>query len=240
MKKALPALLLALTLSASLSVASAHGDPNFTVGHGRYVPGELVEIRLTNDGDTTVSMGEIWTIEQVGGDGSTFYQWPAEELELAPGEERVWMWDQLINNCYGECVNVREGDPAPAGQYEVTVAADGYEHKIVFRLGQYFTIGFEGRPQAKFVVFVTTQPEVDQMTAEAAAEDKTLLINGIVRGRKAYNPDWDISMGSNSIELGEVAIEVCDGSPYYVNRHRRQWKGERWCPWSSYVERVGR
>ena len=239
MKKTLLAILLAFAFLASLSAASAHGDAGLSV-EGRHVPGEIVEIRLTNDGDSPVTMGEIWTIDQAAGDGSTFYQWPAEELQLDPGEELVWAWDQLINNCYGECVNVREGDPAPAGRYDVTVTADGYEHHISFRLGQYFTIGFEGRPQAKFIVFVTTQPEVDRMTAEAAAEDKTLLINGVVRGRKDYNLDWDFSVGSNSIELGEVAIEVCDGSPYYVNRHRNEWKGERWCPWSSYVERVGK
>jgi hypothetical protein len=37
-----------------------------------------------------------------------------------------------------------------------------------------------------------------------------------------------------------VAIEVCDGNPRYVQRHRDEWRGETWCPWSSYVEKVGR
>ena len=239
MKRALTGLFVAMALLAPAG-ASAAGDPGLSVGHGRYVPGELVEIKLTNDGTSPVTMGDTWRIERADGDGSTFYQWPEEELEIAPGDERVWRWDQLINNCYGVCQNVRAGDPAPAGRYDVSLSVDGYEHHTSFRLGQYFTIGFEGRPQAKFVVFVTSQPEVDQMTAEAAAEDKTLIVSGIVRGRKEYNLDWGFSMGSNSIELGEVFIEVCDGSPYYVDRHRKEWKGERWCPWSSYVERVGR
>jgi hypothetical protein len=47
-------------------------------------------------------------------------------------------------------------------------------------------------------------------------------------------------MGPSSIVLGEVFVEVCDGDPNYVERHRREWLGERWCPWSSYVKREGR
>ena len=239
MKKTLTTFVTAIALLVPAG-ASAVGDPGLSVGHGRYVPGELVEIRLRNDGTSSVTMGDTWTVEQANGDGSTFYQWSEGDLEIGPGEERVWQWDQRINACYGACQNVREGDPAPAGRYDVTVTADGYEHHASLRLGQYFTIGFESRPQAKFSVFVTTQPEVDEMTAEATTDDKTLIVSGIVRGRKDYNLDWDISMGSASIVLGEVFVEVCDGSPYYVNRHRKEWRGERWCPWSSYVERVGR
>jgi hypothetical protein len=46
-------------------------------------------------------------------------------------------------------------------------------------------------------------------------------------------------MGPHSIVLGEVFVEVCDGSPFYVQRHRKEWLGERWCPWDSYVKRIG-
>jgi hypothetical protein len=40
--------------------------------------------------------------------------------------------------------------------------------------------------------------------------------------------------------LGEVFIEVCDAAPRYVERHKKAWLGERWCPWSSYVSKTGR
>jgi hypothetical protein len=78
------------------------------------------------------------------------------------------------------------------------------------------------------------------METEAAAEEKTLIVSGVVRRPQRYNPDWRFAMRSGSIVLGEVFIEVCDGSPKYVQRHRSEWLGERWCPWSSYVEKVGR
>ncbi len=199
-----------------------------------------VEIRLENRGNTTETVGETWDLDYLDGEGSALYLWPEDELELEPGESLVWTWDQRVNQCYGECVNVREGDPAPPGRYQVTTTIEGVDKTVKFGLGQVFTIGFEGRPEAEFVVYATTQPEIDQMTAEAAAEEKTLIVSGIVRkGRPSFNPEWRISMGPNSILLGEVFIEVCDGSPYYVQKHRDDWLGERWCPWSSYVKRVG-
>jgi hypothetical protein len=47
-------------------------------------------------------------------------------------------------------------------------------------------------------------------------------------------------MGTRSIVLGQVFTEVCDASPTYVQNHRADWLGRRWCPWSSYVKRAGR
>ena len=222
------------------ATASPVYNPKFDAPPGRHVLGEPVEIELVNEGTTAITMGETWDLTYLDGDGSAFYQWPTDELELKPGERLVWTWDQRVNQCYGECQNVRQGDPAPAGRYEVTTTIDGYEETATFTLGQYFTVGFTSRQKIEYVVYVATQEEVDLMTAEAAAEDKTLIVSGLVQKKRPYNSFWNFTMGPRSIELGEVFIEVCDGSPWYVQKHRDDWLGERWCPWSSYVKRVGR
>jgi hypothetical protein len=78
------------------------------------------------------------------------------------------------------------------------------------------------------------------MRREAAAEDKTLIVSGIVRDAARYNPDWSYTMGPGTIVLGEVFTEVCDANPNHVENNRRAWMGQRWCPWSSYVEREDR
>ena len=205
------------------------------------VLGEEVPIRLVNKGTTTITMGKTWDLSWLGGEGGAFYQWPDDQLSLAPGESRVWEWDQRVNACYGECQNPRAGDPAEAGRYEVTTTVDGMETSVEFNLGQYFTLGFRQREHLEFTVFVATQPEIDQMVDEAHTDDDTdLITSGIVRGSRRYNPDWKFTMGPYSIVLGEMFIEVCDASPGYVQRHRREWMGERWCPWGSYIKRVGR
>ena len=229
--------LLAVAGSASASQVSVY---DFAT-EKRHVLGEAVPIRLVNDGTTTITMGKTWDLTWLNGDGTAFYQWTDGELELAPGESRVWTWDQRVNACYGECQNVSPGDPAEAGRYEVTTTIDGIETSLRFSLGQYFTLGFRERQRIEFVVFVATQPEIIQMTDQAHTEDDTESItSGIVRGRRSYNPDWNFSMDPYSIVLGDMFIEVCDASPWYVQRYRSEWMGERWCPWGSYVKRVGR
>jgi len=212
---------------------------DFSVGN-RHVLGDPIAIRLTNPGKTTVTMGKTWDLNWLDGDGSAFYQWPDEEVELEPGESRVWTWDQRINACYGECQNVREGDPAEPGRYAVTTTFDAMSITIRFSIGQYFTLGFDQREKIEFAVFVAEQPQIDQMTDQAHADEKTLITSGVVRKGGRYNPDWNFTMGPYSIALGEVFMEVCDGSPWYVQKHRKEWLGERWCPWGSYVKRVGR
>lgn len=205
------------------------------------VLGEPAPIRLVNKGTTTITMGKTWDLQWLNGEGTAFYQWADDELVLAPGESRVWDWDQRVNACYGECQNVRAGDPAEAGRYEVTTTVDGVEETVQFNLGQFFTLGFRTREHLEFTVFVAEQPQIQQMTVEAHADDGTdLITSGIVRKARRYNSDWKFSMGPYSIELGEMFIEVCDGSPWYVQRHRSEWMGQRWCPWSSYVKRVGK
>jgi len=228
---------LAMTAAAPASPVYVY---DFEAGKRHVVGGDPVPIRLVNTGTTTITMDPTWDLEWLTGEGSAFYQWPEDELTLAPGESREWTWDQRVNACYGECQNVRPGDPAEAGRYRVTTTLDGMDVATEFNLGQYFTLGFDQREKIEFVVFVAEQPQIDQMFDEAHTDDKMLITSGLVRTGRKYNPDWNFTMGPYSIELGEMFVEVCDGSPWYVQKHRKDWLGERWCPWSSYVKRVGR
>lgn len=202
------------------------------------VLGDEVVFSLYNDGTRSVTMGNVWDVHSLDDGGSAQYYWPQEQLEVDPGEVVAWKWDQRVGSCYGICQNIRAGDPAPAGRYEVTTTIDGDEVALRFNIGQFFTLGFRER-EAEFSLFVSTQPQIDEMSAEAAAEEKTLIVSGIVRRKKPFNPPWHYAMGQRSIELGEVFVEVCDAAPEYVEANRREWRGQRWCPWSSYVDRVG-
>lgn len=243
-------ILLALSLVAvSLSGASASPlpDPELSVAHERNVLGKVTTLTLSNEGSAELQLTSPWVIvdrrteEQV-----SHYDFSDEELVLAPGEQVVWEWMQ-DDACYGICRNVRAGEPVGAGLYESIVEAgdDRSRLQVGFQLGRYFTVGFRCNDTGDcdwdpFVVYVNTPNEVAQMEAEAAAGEKTLIVSGIVRSRQPYNPNWKFAMRPGSIVLGEVFIEVCDGSPRYVQQHRDEWFGDRWCPWSSYVEKVGR
>ncbi len=236
------ALLVAMS-GGVLAQAVAPAEPELTTSRRRYVVGKPVEITLMNQAEYELSFENPWRIERRVADGvETVATITWDDQTLTQGERRTVLWDQRTGDCHNACdATDKKREQVPAGRYYAVVETQDGVVEAPFTIGQYFTVRFESRPKIEFVVFVASQPEVEQMTAEAAAEDKSLIVSGIVRrGRKGYNPDWRFTMGPRSIVLGEMFIEVCDASPFYVQRHLSDWEGERWCPWSSYVERVGR
>jgi hypothetical protein len=202
--------------------------------------GQPVTITLTNRSDRPLEFFGVWEIRNAKGENVASYAWRNDERTIAPGASRTWRWDGMPNHCGADgCTAV--GDTPPAGKYQAVVRTRAGEITTDFLTGRYFTLGFESRPGTTFTVYVAKQKAVQQMDEEARSEEKTLIVSGIVQlGRRGYNSDWSFYMGPRSIVLGEMFIEVCDGSPYYVQRHRKEWKGQRWCPWSSYVMRAGR
>lgn len=233
--------LVVLALVGTAVPSSARDSSRFRADKQRYEIGEAITIIYTNNTDHDVRMSKTWRIGEWQTDHQVaFYQWPDAERVVAAGDSRSWTWHQLGPACYGECQNVWEGEQVTAGRYGVIASFDRVQRHDVFSIGSYFTLGFEGNEDASFVVYVAQQPEIDQMNAEAQAEDKTLIVSGVVRKGEPYNRPWTYVMGARSIVLGEVFIEVCDGAPEYVEENRDEWLGQRWCPWSSYVARAGR
>lgn len=225
------------------AVASGGGVEQ-TTSHHRNVVGKVVGITLQNYEQSAVTLDGAWTITDVRtGKQVSHYDFAEDQRELGPGEAIEWEWMQ-DDACYGICRNVRAGEPVGPGIYEASVETSLGTSTRRFHVGRYFTVGFRcGDTDCgwdDFVVYVNTPDEVAQMETEASSSDKTLIVSGIVRSRKPYNRNWRFSMAPGSIVLGEVFIEVCDANPRYVQRHRSEWFGERWCPWSSYVEKVGR
>ena len=213
----------------------------FGADRDEYEIGEPVTIRLVNNSGAAIRMSKRWRIGPWRTDQElASYHWSEAERTVAPGEIREWTWDQLGPRCYGECQNVWAGEQVDAGRYALVAFINGRRVQDTFDIGAYFTLGFEGNEGASFVVFVAKQPEIDQMNEEAQKEDKTLIVSGKIWRGKPYNPTWSYIMGPRSIVLGEVFIEVCDAAPEYVEAHRDEWLGQRWCPWNSYVARAGR
>lgn len=204
-------------------MAQGGGDATFETGRERYAPGRVVVLTLSNEGSAPIELTGDWTIARAG-ETQANKVW-AEHTTVAPGETRSWRWESV--------------EP---GRYVAIAPTSAGELRASFDIGRYYTIGFDQLPDEYFVVFARDAAVMEQMDAEAEAQaqDKTLIVSGIVRGAQGYNPDWSYVMGPGSIVLGEAFIEVCDASPHYVEENRSDWMGERWCPWSSYVAKRGR
>lgn len=201
------------------------------------VVGETIPIILENKSDEPIEMTRAWNIFAARSESNVpiaTYHWTAEEATIPPGDKRVWKWAQHAG-CFGACDQPFVGDRVMPGPYRVQV-----ESVVRSHIGQFFQVGFDHLEGETFTVFVNRADDIEAMTAEAAAEDKTQMVTGIVRDARRYNSPWEFTMGPGSIILAEVSVEVCDADPYYVQDHKRSWMGERWCPWSSYVAAVGR
>lgn len=232
--------ILLIALGALLPVtAAAGGEVTLTTSTHRYVADiEPVEIILRNDTSETVTT-TTWTIHDLRArEPVAEYRWDGTEIQ--PGEELTWSWTQE-RICEGVCPEPwPEEERTYPGRYSVVAKTSTGNHVTHFRIGQYFRLGFEAQPALSFTVFVDRLNDINKMTEEALAVDKTKIVSGLVRKQRSYNPDWNFTMGPGSIILGEVFVEVCDASPSYVQRHRADWLGRRWCPWDSYVAAVGR
>lgn len=225
----------------SLPVASPAGEAVFQVHLKRHHrPGAPVIAVLQNLSDERQRMESPWTITRAkSGEVVAQYHWTKGERWLAPGETAIWEWDQREGAYSTEPSPPDDEARVGPGGYVLTIDEDNPRLTRRFQIGRYFTLGFDQRDD-EFVVFVNERKPIRLMKAEAKAEDKTLIVSGIVRGEARYNRDWSYTMGPGSIVLGEVFIEVCDADPNYVERHKKKWLGERWCPWGSYVLKTGR
>ncbi|MEZ5318076.1 MAG: hypothetical protein R2752_11800 [Vicinamibacterales bacterium] len=92
--------------------------------------------------------------------------------------------------------------------------------------------------QVRFRVFVTDPTAIDQLLALRQGTSRASIPNGrILRGPGAggHNAPYSWHLDDRDIELAETAIELCDGSPRYVESHVADYVDTvgRYCPWGA-------
>jgi hypothetical protein len=88
----------------------------------------------------------------------------------------------------------------------------------------------------RFVVR-TSDPETIRLAEEnLAGRNGTFPMGSVKAGNGGFNAPWTWHLDPSSLQFVEVAIEVCDGRPSYVEAHQSEYA--RYCPWGARV--VGR
>jgi hypothetical protein len=98
----------------------------------------------------------------------------------------------------------------------------------------------------KNALFLATTSE-SEIIMRARAEltkpeaERRLHINGRIAEGNDGNLGWNWHFVDNEWSLEEISIEVCDGSPQYVEENLDEWlstvPGSLFCPWHSFVLR---
>jgi hypothetical protein len=233
---------LAATFMAVALPSSAGQGMTVSSDHPRYVHGERVLLRAVNDSGGSVRVEDpIEIVSYNSGETVASYSWNGSDT-LHRGDAIEWNWDQWKGHCADPCAHpeIYPPDLVDPGRYLARVQTSlGTFESEPFSIGEYFTLGFRGS-DARFSIFSIDRETIDKLRAEAEAEEKTLIVSGVVvRTRASYNEQWPFSLRPRTIEAGETFAEVCDATPRYVARHLEEWARQRWCPWSSYVLAVG-
>jgi hypothetical protein len=90
----------------------------------------------------------------------------------------------------------------------------------------------------QFKVWVTNPAAVARLTALHRGEPGGRIPNGRLRrgpGRASHNAPYSWHLDPVDIEIVELAIELCDGSPSYVESNVPEYADRilRYCPWGA-------
>ena len=100
------------------------------------------------------------------------------------------------------------------------------------------------RPFTEFIVAVGEESFVvrasDPETIRLGHENirgaiSVFPIGPLRRGDGGFNTPWSWHLDPDRVRFTEVAIEVCDGAPSYVEEHVDEYAQIGYCPWGGRV-----
>ena len=103
--------------------------------------------------------------------------------------------------------------------------------------GEFFTVQVVNE---RFEIFVTNPETIRLAKDNFQGKNKRFPIGKILRGNGGFNQPWSWHLQPESVLMTEVAIELCDGRPSYVETHVNDYVAAGYCPWSGKIVKVGR
>ncbi|MBI2170513.1 MAG: hypothetical protein HYU30_00605 [Chloroflexi bacterium] len=95
----------------------------------------------------------------------------------------------------------------------------------------------------RFRAFITSPPAIVQALALQRGEGFASIPNGRLLpgpGEGNHNAPWSWHLDPTDIHFAEFTIELCDGTPDFVERERDYWLNtvRRYCPWTAKLVEV--
>ena len=85
----------------------------------------------------------------------------------------------------------------------------------------------------RFVLRSTHQPTIELAEANLRGENSRFPLGPLRSGNGGFNQPWTWHLDPGATRFVEVAIEVCDGRPSYVETHQEEF--DTYCPWGAQV-----
>jgi len=87
----------------------------------------------------------------------------------------------------------------------------------------------------QFVLRSTNPQTIAQLRDVVAGRRQGFPAGPLLRGDGGFNGPWSWHLDPTATQVVEVAIEVCDGTPSYVEAHVADFP--TYCPWAARVVR---
>lgn len=85
----------------------------------------------------------------------------------------------------------------------------------------------------QFVVRTTDPDTIAAFRAVVAGQRTGFPIGPLRAGDGDFNAPWTWHFDEDKVRLTEVAVEVCDGTPSFVETHLSDFP--TYCPWSAHI-----
>lgn len=103
--------------------------------------------------------------------------------------------------------------------------------------GQYFTV----KVVNDTFVMLVTDPDTIQLARDNFEGKNHRFPSGHIEiGNGGFNGIWGWHYVPDNVRMVEVSVEVCDGTPSYVNTHLNDYLTVGYCPWTAQVIKVGK
>jgi len=88
----------------------------------------------------------------------------------------------------------------------------------------------------RFSIFITNMQTATRVMDLWNGQSTAKIPSGrVVKGQVQYNKPWSWHIDGEDVTMAEVTIELCDGTPSYLEAHLDDWIQNvgYFCPWSA-------
>jgi hypothetical protein len=231
---------LSLTIGKQQST-SVGLDERFVLnpGQGASITGEDLALRFVEvigdsrcpTGVTCIWAGEVSCLLEITRSGKT-----SEKVLTQPGQTEPPTTDfDDYRITFDVQPYPRAGEQIKPEDYRLTLAVG---KKPVLSGGILATFDVFGE---KYSIFITNPKTIDMVLALQRGQSMATIPSGrILRGAVDYNRPWSWHIDSEDIEMAEVTMELCDGTPSQVEANLDYWVEtvQRFCPWGADLSSV--
>jgi len=104
--------------------------------------------------------------------------------------------------------------------------------------GKYFLVDVHGE---RFIIYVTDAETIELAIENMQGKNKMFPMGELGRGDGGFNKPWSWHLKPDTVRMVEVSIELCDGTPSFVEDELEYWLEtvKNYCPWGGRIIAMG-